>query len=104
MVEVVKPKAVVLFSGGLDSSTCLKMAQEQGFSCYALSIAYGQKHRSELAAASKMAYALGAEVHKTMNLDLSVFSESALVNEAIEVPDYKDNMEIPARHHHRRNV
>ena len=58
-----KPRAVVLLSGGLDSATCLALAQQK-YDCYALSFAYGQRHNSELAAASRLAQALGAKDHR----------------------------------------
>ena len=60
----VAKKAVVLLSGGLDSATVLAMAREQGFACYALSFDYGQRHRSELHAAARVAKALGAREHR----------------------------------------
>ncbi|HNP02647.1 MAG TPA: 7-cyano-7-deazaguanine synthase, partial [Agitococcus sp.] len=64
-----KPRAVVLLSGGLDSATCLAIAQ-QTYDCYALSFAYGQRHNSELAAASRLAIALNAKEHRIINIDL----------------------------------
>ena len=54
-----KPRAVVLLSGGLDSTTCLAMARAQGYKCYALSVVYGQRHQVELQAARRVARALG---------------------------------------------
>ena len=56
-------KAVVLLSGGLDSATVLAIARDQGFACYALSIAYGQRHAAELDAAARVARRLGAAGH-----------------------------------------
>ncbi|MGE5049751.1 MAG: 7-cyano-7-deazaguanine synthase QueC [Deltaproteobacteria bacterium] len=76
--------AVVLFSGGLDSSTCLAIAREDGFSPYALSVRYGQRHQHELAAAERVARALGAPL-KTVSLDLRAIGGSALTGE-LEVP------------------
>lgn len=76
--------AVVLFSGGLDSSTCLAIAREDGFSPYALSVRYGQRHQHELAAAERVAQALGAPL-KTVSLDLRAIGGSALTGE-LEVP------------------
>jgi len=81
-----KPRAVVLLSGGLDSATTLAMAREQGFDCYALSFAYGQRHASELVAAERVARALGALEHKTLPLDLRAIGGSALTDDAIAVP------------------
>jgi 7-cyano-7-deazaguanine synthase len=77
--------AVVLLSGGLDSATCLAMASNRGFKCYALSVNYGQRHSSELAAAKKVAQSFSAEL-KTVNLDLRTFGGSALTAD-IDVPE-----------------
>src|SRR5262249_35092907 len=63
-------KAVVLLSGGLDSTTALAVARSRGFDCYALSVDYGQRHRVELDRAAKTAKALGAVDHRVMRLDL----------------------------------
>jgi 7-cyano-7-deazaguanine synthase len=79
--------AVVLVSGGLDSATVLAMARAQGHACYALSFDYGQRHRSELAAADRVARSLGAVEHRTFPLDLRQFGGSALTDDAIAVPD-----------------
>ena len=77
--------AVVLLSGGLDSATCLAIATEQGFRCYALSLDYGQRHRSELIAAENVARSMQAEL-KIINLDLRAFGGSALTDD-IDVPE-----------------
>jgi 7-cyano-7-deazaguanine synthase len=79
-------KAVVLLSGGLDSATCLAIANSQGFDCYALSLDYHQRHIAELQAAQNIALQLGAKMHKTANLDLSLFGGSALTDNNIDVP------------------
>lgn len=79
-------KAVVLVSGGLDSATTLAMASDEGFSCYALSFDYGQRHRSELDASTRVATTLGAVEHRVMQLDLRAFGGSALTDDAIDVP------------------
>ncbi|HLA75610.1 MAG TPA: 7-cyano-7-deazaguanine synthase QueC [Gammaproteobacteria bacterium] len=81
-----KPKAVVLVSGGLDSATTLALAREQGYSCHALSFDYGQRHRSELQAAARVAAMLGAVEHKIIKLDLGSIGGSALTDVHIEVP------------------
>jgi 7-cyano-7-deazaguanine synthase len=81
-----KPRAVVLLSGGLDSATCLALAQ-QTYDCYALSFAYGQRHNSELAAASRLAQALGAKDHRIINIDLGGIGGSALTDTSIDVPE-----------------
>ena len=76
--------AVVLLSGGLDSATCLAIAADRGYSCHALSVNYGQRHSSELAAASKLAQSFAAD-HKIVDLDLRTFGGSALTAD-IDVP------------------
>lgn len=78
--------AVVLLSGGLDSATVLAMARAQGFICYALSVDYGQRHHSELAAARRVAQTLGAHEHRVVNIDLTGFGSSALTDSNIAVP------------------
>jgi 7-cyano-7-deazaguanine synthase len=80
-------KAVVLLSGGLDSATALALAREQGFACHALSLDYGQRHVSELAAARRVAAALGAVEHKIIALDLTGIGGSALTDPTIPVPE-----------------
>ena len=79
-------KAVVLVSGGMDSAVVLAIAREQGFAVHALSVRYGQRHTSELAAADRVARALGAVAHKTVDVDLRSIGGSALTDD-IEVPD-----------------
>ncbi len=78
-------KAICLLSGGLDSSTCLAYATRQGYTCYALSFDYGQRHRFELEAARRVASSLGAVEHKIIALDLRAFGGSALTDD-IAVP------------------
>ncbi len=77
--------AVVLLSGGLDSATCLAMARDAGFVCHCLTFAYGQRHDAELAAARRVAAALGAARHQIVEIDLRAFGGSALTG-AGEVP------------------
>ena len=79
-------RAVVLLSGGLDSATVLAMAVADGWRCHALSVDYGQRHRSELQAAAQVARSLGAVEHRVVTLDLGVFGGSALTDRSIEVP------------------
>ena len=81
-------KAVCLLSGGLDSTTVLAVALEQGFECYALSFDYGQRHRIELEAAGRVAKAQGAKDHRTALIDLRMFGGSALTS-AIDVPKHR---------------
>lgn len=85
MQQTVK-NAVVLLSGGLDSATCLAIAKSQGYACYCLSLDYHQRHIAELNAANRVATALGANSHKTAQLDLSLFGGSALTDSNIDVP------------------
>ena len=80
-------RAVVLVSGGLDSATCLAIARSEGYSCHALSFAYGQRHMAELNAAARVAAALGAVEHRVMRIDLAAFGGSALTDPAIPVPE-----------------
>lgn len=79
-------KAVILLSGGLDSATTLAIARQRGFACYCMSFDYGQRHRSELEAAARVALAQGAVEHKVVKLDLAVFAGSALTDDSIAVP------------------
>lgn len=78
--------AVVLLSGGMDSATVLAMARAQGYVCYALSVDYGQRHHAELAAAQRVAQALGAHEHRVVKIDLTGFGGSALTDDNIAVP------------------
>lgn len=79
--------AVVLVSGGLDSTTVLAMAKKQGFECYTLSFDYGQRHRAELTAAEQVSKQMGVADHRVANIDLTLFGGSALTDEAIAVPE-----------------
>lgn len=80
-------RAVVLLSGGLDSATALALSRERGYRCFALSVAYGQRHHAELDAAARVARALGAESHRLMHVDLGTLGGSALTDTAIAVPE-----------------
>jgi 7-cyano-7-deazaguanine synthase len=82
--QMTKP-AVVLLSGGLDSATTAAMARHEGFELYALTVDYGQRHKYELAAAARVAEALGVRRHTVVPVNLSRFGGSALTD-AIEVP------------------
>jgi len=93
--------AVVLLSGGLDSATCLAIANSRGFRCYALSVDYGQRHNSELAAAQKVAQSTSAEL-KTIRLDLRAFGGSALTDD-IDVPE-EEGEGIPVTYVPARNT
>ncbi|HMM42313.1 MAG TPA: 7-cyano-7-deazaguanine synthase QueC [Thermomicrobiales bacterium] len=82
-------RAVVLLSGGLDSTTCLAIAKAEGFVPYALSFRYGQRHTVELDAARRVAHAIGAAEHVVVDIDLRTFGGSALTDD-IEVPKGRD--------------
>jgi 7-cyano-7-deazaguanine synthase len=79
-------KAVILVSGGMDSAVTIAMAREQGFEVYALSVAYGQRHSSELEASERVSKMLGAVAHKTVHVDLRSIGGSALTAD-IDVPE-----------------
>ena len=81
-------RAVVLLSGGMDSAVTLALAREQGFTCHALSVAYGQRHASELQAAARVATVLGAIEHKIVDVDLRSIGGSALTAD-IAVPAHE---------------
>jgi 7-cyano-7-deazaguanine synthase len=78
---------VVLLSGGLDSATALAWARAQGWQCHALSVAYGQRHSAELAAAVQVAQQLGAREHRVIEVGLGALGGSALTDERIAVPE-----------------
>lgn len=96
-------RAVVLVSGGLDSATVLAMAQAQGFACYTLAFDYGQRHRSELAAAEQVSRLGGAVAHKVVSLDLSTIGGSALTDASIAVPE-QESAGIPVTYVPARNT
>jgi 7-cyano-7-deazaguanine synthase len=79
-------KAVILVSGGMDSAVTIAMAREQGFDVHALSVAYGQRHSSELEASERVSKMLGAVEHKTVHVDLRSIGGSALTAD-IDVPE-----------------
>lgn len=96
-------KAVVLVSGGLDSTTVLAMAREQGFRCYTLSFDYGQRAHAELAAARRCSALMGAEEHKEIMLDLRTIGGSALTDDKIDVPE-EETSGIPVTYVPARNT
>ncbi|MCB1961734.1 MAG: 7-cyano-7-deazaguanine synthase QueC [Rhodocyclaceae bacterium] len=89
-------RAVVLLSGGLDSATCLAIARDMGFECYALSVAYGQRHAAELTASKRVADALGAVEHRLARVGLGQFGGSALTDPTIDVPTHAATSSPPA--------
>lgn len=79
--------AIVLLSGGLDSATCLAIARDQGYRCLTLAFDYGQRHRAELEAASRLSAAMGADGHRVIKLGLGDIGGSALTDASIDVPE-----------------
>lgn len=96
-------KAVVLLSGGLDSATTLAIAKSQGYTCYALSVNYHQRHIAELEAAKKIATQFKVEEHKTIEMDLSWMLTSALTNPDLKVPT-ESSAQIPITYVPARNT
>jgi 7-cyano-7-deazaguanine synthase len=88
------PDAVVLLSGGLDSTTALAVARSRGFDCYALTVKYGQLHEVELEAARRVAARAGVREHRVIEVDLAPLAASALTRREIPVP--KDRVHIGA--------
>ena len=91
-----KRQAVVLLSGGLDSTTCLAIANDMGFTCHALSFRYGQRNFVELKSAERVAKILGAETHRILDLDLRIIGGSALTDE-LEVPKDRTEAEMESQ-------
>lgn len=90
--DKMKP-AVVLFSGGIDSTTTLAIALAGGYEAYALSFEYGQRHQIETKAASRVANSLGAKEHRIAKIDLRIFGGSALTGE-VDVPKQRSEKEM----------
>jgi 7-cyano-7-deazaguanine synthase len=94
-------RAVVLVSGGLDSTTVLAMARAQGYACYTLSFDYGQRNRGELRAAERVSRALGDVEHKVVTLNLDAIGGSALTDLSLAVPEQETSgipiTYVPAR-------
>lgn len=96
-------KAVVLVSGGLDSTTILAIAQDQGFECYALSFDYGQRHLAELDAARNISATMKVQEHRMIQIGLDAFGGSALTDPDIPVPT-TENEGIPITYVPARNT
>ena len=97
-------KAVILLSGGLDSTTALAIAKEQNYDCYALSFDYGQKQRSELESSISIAKKSNVIEHRIMKISLSDIGGSALTDKAIDVPKHVESDEIPITYVPARNT
>lgn len=97
-------RAVVLLSGGLDSATALAIARRQAFECFALSVAYGQRHDVELAAAARVAKSLGVREHRVFGVDLAQFGGSALTDRSVAVPTAGVQPGIPVTYVPARNT
>ena len=99
-------KAVVLLSGGLDSVTCLAIAKEKGFACYAISFSYGQKHNIELERAQEIARTQQVREHKIIDVaGIGAIGGSALTDETIAVKDFEEgNDAIPQTYVPARNT
>ena len=100
-----KSRAVILLSGGLDSTTVLAIARSEGLECHCLTVDYGQRHRVELDAARRVADTLGAISHRIISLDLRAIGGSALTDD-IEVPKDQDqeSCEVPVTYVPARNT
>ncbi|MBU5638000.1 7-cyano-7-deazaguanine synthase QueC [Geomonas sp. Red69] len=98
-----KKKAVILYSGGLDSTTCMAIAKHQGFEPYAMSFSYGQRHQHEVALAKQNARPMGAVDHMLVEFDLRKMGGSALTSD-IAVPKEGVGEEIPVTYVPARNT
>lgn len=96
-------KAVILVSGGLDSTTVVAIAKSQGYDCYTLSFDYGQRHRSELVAAQKISELMTVHAHKVVKLDLGSIGGSALTDSSIAIPE-SETTGIPVTYVPARNT
>ena len=97
-------KAVILLSGGLDSTTVLAIAKEQNYDCYALSFDYGQKQRSELESSIAIAKKSNVIEHRIMKISLNDIGGSALTDKDISVPKFSDSNDIPITYVPARNT
>lgn len=103
MIKNSLKKAIILLSGGIDSAVCLAQAKSQGYTCYALTFDYGQRHRIELEAAKKIANEYAIE-HKIMRLPLNEFGGSALTDSKIHVPTFTKDTTVPSTYVPARNT
>jgi len=96
-------KAIVLLSGGMDSSTALSIAIKEGFKCYALTLDYGQRHQNEINSAKNIVKDFEIIEHKLLSIDLTVFGGSALTDGNLQVPE-KESTGIPITYVPARNT
>jgi 7-cyano-7-deazaguanine synthase len=105
---VADKKAVILLSGGLDSTTTLAIACDKGFECYVLTFLYGQRHKCEIEAAKKIVGLMSTAEHRIIDIDLAQFGDSALTDSKIEVPkdraDLDSHIQIPPTYVPARNT
>lgn len=99
-----KKTAVILLSGGLDSTTCLAIALEAGFDCYALSVAYGQRHAAELTASKRIAQHFGTSGYRLANVSLGQFGGSSLTDASMKIPTDGPGPGIPNTYVPARNT
>ena len=97
-------KAIVLLSGGLDSTTTLAIAKSEGFDCYALSFDYGQKQSSELISAKNIAKQFDVPEHRIMRISLDDIGGSALTDSHLDIPKYEESSDIPITYVPARNT
>lgn len=99
-----RKKAIVLLSGGLDSTTCLAQAKADGFDCYTLGFCYGQKHHYEIENAKHIASKYGVIQHQIIDVPLQMWGGSALNDPSLEVKDYDGAENIPTTYVPARNT
>lgn len=97
-------KAIVLNSGGLDSATCLAIAQEEGYEIHALTFDYGQRHRAEINAAERLSTHFRVKAHRIIQLPIGQMGGSALTDALIDIPEYSQSKEIPVTYVPARNT
>jgi 7-cyano-7-deazaguanine synthase len=100
----VSPKAIILLSGGLDSTTCLAIANSQGYECYALSVNYGQRHAAELRAALSIAKQFHVKEHRVLEVNLASLGGSSLTDPNLSVEDHVVSTKIPNTYVPARNT
>jgi 7-cyano-7-deazaguanine synthase len=99
-------KAVIILSGGLDSTTCMGIAKNEGYACYPITFDYGQRHKIEIECAKKVAKYYEVDEHKIVSLSfMQEIGGSALTDSSIDVPVYKDSADsIPVTYVPARNL